>query len=48
MIPHDILLETNAGKKAQLTISWKRGEYHWPNISSTMKDEVKKFKICDV
>ena len=38
MIPHDVLLETKAARKAQLTASWKNGEYHWPKISKEMED----------
>ena len=48
MIPHDILLETKAAKKAQLTASWKKGEYNWPTISKAMADEISNYKICDV
>ena len=48
MIPHDILLESKAAKKAQLTASWKKGEYNWPTISKAMADEISNYKICDV
>ena len=48
MIPHDILLDTKAARKAQLTASWKKGEYHWPKISKEMEDEISNYKICDV
>ena len=46
MIPHDKLLETSAGLKAQRTKSWREnGEYHWPSISEAMKKEVQGYAI---
>lgn len=48
MIPHDILLETKAARKAQLTASWKKGEYHWPTLSKEMAAKISNYKICDV
>ena len=48
MIPHDILLETKAAKKAQLTASWRKGEYHWATISREMANEILKYKVCDI
>ena len=48
MIPHDVLLETKAARKAQLTASWKNGEYHWPKISKEMEEDILNYKICDI
>ena len=48
MIPHDILLDTQAARKAQLTASWKKVDNHWPTISKGMVDETSNYKVCDI
>ena len=46
-IKHDKLMETKAGKKAQLTPSWKKGDCHWPKPPQHLLDEIDKYSTLE-
>ena len=46
-IKHDKLMETKAGKKAQLTPSWEKGDYHWPKPPQHLLDEIDKYSTLE-
>ena len=46
LVPHDTLMETDQGRKALMTNSWKKGEYSWPNPApKALLEFLKKFTI---